>query len=194
MSSSDAASGRRMPLGPTIAIDRTWDGASASGGEIVTVALRWIADGLRLRWDAPFHGDPAPAAPMSGALRSTEGLWNHEVVELFIASEASLGSARPSYLEIELGPHGHHLLLRFEGVRRRVGTVEPLASSARISGNRWWGEMVIARPDLPPGPWIGNAYAIHGVGEGRRYLAADPVPGKRPDFHRLECFRALRVG
>jgi hypothetical protein len=46
---------------------------------------------------------------------------------------------------------------------------------------------------VPEGPWRFNAYAIHGVGAARRYLAHFPVPGPRPDFHRLECFGALEA-
>ncbi len=42
---------------------------------------------------------------------------------------------------------------------------------------------------LPPGPHRVNAYAIHGVGAARRYLAWAPSEGEGPDFHRLEAFR-----
>jgi hypothetical protein len=40
---------------------------------------------------------------------------------------------------------------------------------------------------LPP-PHRLNAFAMHGLGLRRRYLAMEPVPGEAPDFHRLEHF------
>lgn len=173
-------------LGPLIRIDRTWDGAPVAAGESVMLELVRVEAGLRLRVEAPFHGDPAPDGPAG----STEGLWSHEVVELFVAEAASVGE-QPRYLEVELGPHGHHLLLRHEGTRRRVAVVEPTSVVAEIDGDRWRGELVIDRRDLPPEPWVGNAYAMYGAGAERRHLAAEPVPGESPDFHRPERFRPL---
>jgi hypothetical protein len=41
---------------------------------------------------------------------------------------------------------------------------------------------------VQPGVSRVNAYAIHGRGEERRYLAAFAVPGERPDFHQLTAF------
>ena len=41
---------------------------------------------------------------------------------------------------------------------------------------------------LPEGLDRFNTYRIHGAGLARQYLAAFPVPGEKPDFHRLEFF------
>ncbi len=49
----------------------------------------------------------------------------------------------------------------------------------------------VPRGHLPPGLSSANAYAMHGVAGHRRYLAAHPVRGPAPDFHRLECFAPL---
>ncbi|MBY0399504.1 hypothetical protein K2X89_04365, partial [Myxococcota bacterium] len=63
---------------------------------------------------------------------------------------------------------------------------------------RWRGRARVPLDFLPTGLCSANAYAIHGVGDARRYLAWHPVPGPQPDFHRLELFppieRAQRTG
>lgn len=173
-----------------LVVDHLWDGAPILAAEQVVITLRAVGDGLVLEVDAPFHGDPAPMGPPG----STDRLWEHEVVELFVA-EADPRGALPRYTEIELGPHGHHLVLRLEGVRRPVtrGLALPYRVSldASASPPRWRGEAHLDRTLLPPAPHRGNAYSIHGVGAARRHLAWAPVPGAQPDFHRLERFRDL---
>ena len=136
---------------------------------------------LDVHVEAPFHGDPAPADPVGPTWR----LWDHEVVELFIAG---IGSPEP-YLEVELGPHGHHLVLQLAGRDRTItARLLPLAFEAEIDGDRWSGFARIPREYLPCGAGWANADAIHGPKEARRYLSWAPVPGDAPDFHRIWLF------
>ena len=107
-----------------------------------------------------------------------------------LASVFLLGEGQ-RYLELEFGPHGHHLALRLRGSRNLEESGLPLEYEARQQGDRWTGHARVPLAHLPPGLRAANAYAIHGRGPGRRYLAADPVPGAVPDFHRLGCFRPL---
>jgi hypothetical protein len=94
------------------------------------------------------------------------------------------------YLEVEVGPHGHFLVLALHGVRRVVrDDFEPVCRVARSDEFRSWrAELHLPAAWLPPGLSHINAYAIRGGGEARRYMAAFPVPGEQPDFHRLEHF------
>lgn len=93
------------------------------------------------------------------------------------------------YTEIELSPHGHYLVLRFAGVRNRMAEGLPLSFTAAIDGGRWTGAALLP-PDLLPSPPLRvNAYAVHGVGAGRHYLAMIPVLGEKADLHRPELFR-----
>ncbi len=163
-------------------IDRRWDGAPIASAERAGVTLATLAGGWEIVVEAPFHDDPPP----EGSPGSTDGLWNHEVVELFVAVCGP--SDRVRYTEIELSPHGHHLVLDFRGVRRRQAVVQPLSMTAGIEGARWHARMALPLDALPPQPWRVNAFAIHGVGRHRRYLAAFPVPGERPDFHQPAAF------
>jgi hypothetical protein len=159
-------------------IDGTWDGETILPDECSMVALDACEGDLGIEVDAPFHRDPAPEAP-PGEL---DGLWNYEVVELFLVGR------NDDYLEIEMGPHGHHLALRLHG-RRKVVERVPIVYHAHIGGGpRWRGRGRVPARLLPQGIHSANAFAIHGVGSERRYLAHQPVPGPQPDFHRLEHF------
>lgn len=166
-------------------IRQTWKGAALLPAEQVEVWLQAWGQDLCLEVDAPFHGDPAPAAPVGPC----PGLWEHEVVELMLLG----GDER--YLEVELSPHGHHLVLLLEGRRCVVQQGLPLDFSwsrrqvDRVE--RWVGQARLPSAWLPPGCDRVNTYAIHGLGEARRYLAFRAPGGERPDFHRLECFARL---
>jgi len=154
-------------------IATTWDGAALAPAACTAVQLSLAGESVRIDVDAPFAGDPAPAGT-----GSVPGLWEHEVVELFVFGH------RGRYTEIELGPHGHWLVLRFDGVRRRVDGGHPIAFDARISVDRWTGSAEIRRDLLPERPVRCNVFRISGRATERRYEAAVPVPGERPDFHR----------
>lgn len=181
-------------------IGRTWDGLSIPSDDLTVVTLVPSADhgGLEIEVDACFRDDPPPDAPPG----PTPRLWTHEVVELFVAGGAG-GVAdadepdRPPYTEIELGPHGHYLVLRFRGARRPLAEVdETLAIDYRsaVDGRRWRGRAVVPLDLLPPAPHRAAAFAIHGPAADRRHLAAHPLPGAAPDFHRPELFRPIDLG
>ena len=149
----------------------TWDGSSVADDERVSVWIDGVHDALVISVDAPFHDDPPP--PGTGSL---DGLWDYEVVEVFLVG------AGDEYVEIELGPHGHFLVLRLKGARNPVERSLPLVCTATITGDRWRGVARVPRGLVPAGPHRANAFAIHGVG-ARRYLCATPLAGPRPDFH-----------
>jgi hypothetical protein len=159
-------------------IERTWDGAPVAPSERATVEVVRGGRALHIGVDAPFWGDPPPPGPPG----PTPRLWEHEVVELFV-----LG-AHERYLEVELGPHGHHLVLLLRGRRNVERQGLPLDYTARIEGARWRAAARVPLDLLPPAAGRANAYLVHGAGAARRHLAAHAVPGAEPDFHRLECF------
>ena len=165
----------------TFPVEHTWDGRPID--RAATLTARRAAGVLEITVDAIYRGDPPPPGPAG----PTWGLWDYEVVELFV-----LGPGE-RYTEIELGPHGHHLVLRLEGRRSAVARELPLDFEATISGGRWRGRARLDAALLPPGPHRANAYAIYGVGAARRYLAWAPAPGPAPDFHRLESFRSVTM-
>lgn len=163
-----------------IAIERQW-GNDTTRPDGPTVGWRAAPGELHVSIDAPYHADPPPRAPPG----SLDGLWEYEVVELFL-----LGSDE-RYLELEFGPHGHYLALQLEGVRniRQRGMLLPYA--ANIHGARWLAQARVPFDWLPPGLSRFNAYAIDGVSVERRYWAYSSVAGTPPDFHRLEAFSLI---
>lgn len=98
------------------------------------------------------------------------------MVELFVLGPDD------RYTEIELGPHGHHLVLQLHGLRNIVARELPLRFEAQILGDRWRGRAWLDTSLLPPGPHRLNAYAIRGVGADRHSFAWSPVSGPQPAF------------
>lgn len=168
-----------------VVLTRLWDGSYADAvGPAVT--LRMGASELEIDVDAPYFGDPAPPGPVG----STPGLFNYEVVEVFL-----LGSG-DRYLEVELSPHGHYWVLGLEGRRQVAWQGRALSYSARLhpehaGAPRWRGQARVPTEWLPEGLSRFNIAAIDGVGAARRYWAHAPSGGVQPDFHALESFAPL---
>ena len=112
---------------------------------------------LKIDYSAPFMNNPAPSEPQ-GRLW---GLWDYEVLELFIAG------ANNEYLELEFGPYAHHLALYFKGERQLVEDHvkleelsfwkkdrSPLAVTDRLQSKakptQWGGSCLIMQEQLPP--------------------------------------------
>lgn len=165
-------------------IRSSWEGGALRRDEYAAISLS-IDARLELTIEAAFYDDPPPPGPRGRC----DGLWEFEVVELFLLGRDD------RYLELEFGPHGHWLAYGLAGRRQLV---EPALEIERFqvarAGSRWRGEATIPLAHLPPGLWAGNAYAIHGVGPARRFLAAHPIPGERPDFHQIAAFPPLEGG
>ena len=168
----------------SLLVAQTWDGRPAPRADWVKLELSVSAQHLCIDVDAPLHGDEPPALPVG----ATPGLWNHEVVEVFVLGDDE------RYLEVELGPHGHYLVLEFAGPRRVVREHVALDYRVRHEDTRFFGQAHIPLDWLPPGADRMNAYAIHGPSHAREHLAWCGAPGQRPDFHRLETFGALGLG
>ena len=159
-------------------IGQTWSGEPLPAEEEATLIQSWEDNDLVLRVEAPLADDPAPKQPPGPVW----GLWEYEVVELFLVGEDG------RYTEIELGPHGHHLVLRLQGVRRIVEQELPIHFEAMRREDRWTGTARVPRRLLPNPIQRLNAYAIRGTGRQRCFMAWSPVPGEEPDFHRIGLF------
>ena len=158
-----------------------WRGRTLPSAQHAFIEFVRSGDQLRVSFDAPYFADPAPSGPPG----PTPRLWEHEVIELFIADGAE------HYLELEFGPHGHHLALELAGVRRVLRDRMPLDYDVRIDGGRYRGAAVVPVSYLPRSPARVNAYLIHGSASARCYHAHAPTLGPQPDFHQLEKFVPL---
>jgi hypothetical protein len=166
----------------SLRIETEWHGGTVAPEHWITVHILDTEPGIQLRVTAPFYGDPSPPA---GPVGPTDGLWEFEVVEVFLAGPGE------HYLEIELSPTGHYLVLELDGIRNPVQTLLPIDFQAEIIGDQWTGVANIPVDLLPSAPLRINATAIHGAGQERMYLSAVPLPGQHPDFHQVAYFRSL---
>src|SRR5690606_13552865 len=93
-----------------------------------------------------------------------------------------------SYLEVELGPWGHHLALQLSGVRQVAASGLPL--DLRVSRSHTWWAARASFPAgwLPPPPWRAAAFALHGGEGARAYLSSLTLQGAAPDFHQPARF------
>ena len=164
--------------GTRLVIDRTWDGQPVPPDEHATLDFRAIGGDLEVRVDSPYRADPPPEA----APGSVDELYRYEVVEVFLLGEGE------RYLEVELGPGGHYWVLQLEGYRTRIRSGLPIELRTQALGSRWSGIARIGASLLPRGLRAANAYALHGPSAARRHLAAHPLPGDAPDFHRIDAF------
>jgi hypothetical protein len=169
-------------LANSYVVDRDWNGQPVPADEHVFLTFFHGDDPAVIFVDAPYNGAPAPPGPAG----STDRLWEYEVVEFFLLGDDE------EYLEIELGPHGHYLVLGFKGPRNVKRAHLPIEFTTKIHGQRWSGQAFVPLDLLPPNTQKCNAYAISGCGTGRRYYAHYPLGGLSPDFHRLSDFGPLK--
>ena len=167
-------------------IEQDWAGAPADRREHVALELHPEAEALEIRIDAPYHADPPPPGP-ARKTDPADHLWDYEVVEVFLLAPDE------RYLELEFSPHGHWLALQLAGVRQPNGSIDALDYEATINGARWQARARVPWREVPEDASRLNAYATHGTGPSRRYLAWQPVPGESPDFHRLKHFAAFEL-
>jgi len=199
----------------------TWDGRPVEHRPVEIELKPLNGSTFEMNVEAPFFNDPPNPGGEAG--QPFHGLWEFEVVELFLANDAN------QYVEIELGPWGQHIVLLLDGARNAIKHSLPLEYTAKIHqrgddnssgwrhgrhgpgkwfghgrggpggrgrGNCWEGRAIIPSSYLPPNVTRVNAYAIHGSGENRTYEALYPVPTGQftvPDFHRLEFFQPLNT-
>ncbi|XP_034517504.1 UPF0462 protein C4orf33 homolog isoform X2 [Ailuropoda melanoleuca] len=165
-------------------IEHTWDGFPVKH-EPVFVRLNPSVGGVMMKVSAPFFNDPP--APLGEPGKPFNKLWDYEVVEAFFLNDVT-----EQYLEVELCPHGQHLVLLLSG-RRNVWKQE-LALSYKVSRGekKWEGRAYLPWSYFPPNVTRFNSFAIHGSKDKRNYEALYPVPqhelqqGQKPDLHTLQ--------
>lgn len=171
---------------PSLDIAYTWDGQPIAPAP--RVDLRRMDGSLFVHITSPLFG----AAPVQGPPSRRWRLWEHEVVEVFLAGpDAEEGT---EYIELELAPSGHWLALRLRGTRNIIDDDLPVSASAVVGATTWTGALRLSLQALPPGPLRVLAAAAHGPLDDRRYLSHVPLPAPTPDFHQLHRFTPIVLG
>ena len=113
-----------------------------------------VENNLEVELKSPFFENKPPEAA-AGYLM---GLWDYEVVEIFF-----LNSKTEEYLELEFGPHGHFLALKFKGERKQIEDNEKFEFEykAQIDKNEktWTAKAIIPLNLLPNNVNKYNCYA-----------------------------------
>jgi hypothetical protein len=174
-------------------LDRQWNGSAAPGGlgGLVTVQ----SQGARFcwSWELALAASPSvPAAPVG----LVDGLWEHDVVELFLVDSRGPDD---HYLELEVGPSGHWLGLELRGVRQRVRLLEDARPriDTKVSDGLWRGRLELdlsyVREIVGITPWRGLAAAVLGteIANDRAFLTSSVLPSERPDFHQPRAFGVI---
>ncbi|KAH7718746.1 Protein C33A12.3 a [Aphelenchoides avenae] len=149
---------------------------------------------VRVNLEAPLFDEDEEPNEFSGicpgprpAHKNPLQLWNYECVELFFANQ------KGHYVEVEVGPHGHWLVLLHKGYRDCFNKGEELELEVRneFQGSTWRCTFEIPLAYFPGGIRRFNAYALHTVDGVRHYEALHTVTDgglSEPDFHKLEYF------
>jgi hypothetical protein len=171
-----------------IHLSQLWNGDPAPPGHGGRAALTFDGALLALSWDLTL---PEPARVPEAEPGWTDGLWEHDVLELFLTSRRGDGR----YLELEIGPGGHWLGLAFTAPRRRSAELHELDPEQRhdARSGRWRGRAALPKALVEkhagPSPWKGLVAAV--LGPGRHHLCWPKLSGEAPDFHRPDRWAPL---
>lgn len=174
----------KAPQSLRLKIDRFWNGEPC--GDSSACAQVWLSHseaGITLKVEAAVYAEQM--IPVGPTDKPFEGLWDYDVVELFLVAENG------HYLEVELGAGGHWLVLGFDGVRHRSNSYPDLQTERHYEtdGKVWTSSIVIPWAIVPQPVTNLNAYAIC-QGE---FLAYNPVPGVVADYHQPATFPAAQI-
>ncbi|MBI4598982.1 hypothetical protein HY734_02170 [Candidatus Uhrbacteria bacterium] len=169
----------RLPVG------RLWNGSVCPDKRLSgLVEVQQTEDTILVRARTPAL--PARRIPDTPVGSRVDRLWEYDVMEVFFVDEDG------QYLEVEIGPGGHYLVLGFEGPRCLVADFVDLPFTVRheVRPDRSAvNELLIPRELFPTSLRAVNAFLI----AGGQYLAYHPVPGTQPDFHQPDTFPFARL-
>jgi hypothetical protein len=173
----------RVPAGPLPTVHVDWK-LTPAGWLEATFAVELPPAGI-------WHSDPTFSAT---DYARNWGLWEHDVVELFVQARPRAEVVRAPYYELQLSPLGQPFALRIEEPRRRYGPPPALAYTreSRCAAMHWYARLAVQVPGYQPGaPLFGNLTACLGPAHQRAYFALAPSTSLEPDFHRPHEFMQL---
>ena len=171
-----------------IAVTHYWSGETAPGGRHFDVKMLWTEEHLYARFDAIQDG-PLVVSGEPNPETKTLGLWDRDVVEIFIAPDRN---EPRRYFEFEAAPNGEWVDLAIDltsGVRVTDWEFRSgMESAARIEADRVVTTIKIPWAALGKRPeagdiWLGNLFRCVGRDPNRGYLAWSPTLTEVPNFH-----------
>lgn len=119
-----------------------------------------------------------------------EGLWNYDVVELFLRP-----AGQSTYWEVNLASTGAYWREQFESYRKPKGDKKlPRVTDVYVDvQSNFWRAALCLEFNEAPKLFEVHCCAILGEKHNRKYISSKPILGIGPDFHRAECFSMLKI-
>ena len=180
-------------IGNPVTISHYWSGETASPERSFEARLLWSVENLYVRFDAK-QAEPLVVSDEPNLASKTLGLWDRDVVEIFIAPDAN---EPRKYFEFEAAPKGEWVDLAIDLTSgKRETDVEyssEMQTAVRIEDGKIITVIRIPWNALGKRPsagdvWPGNLFRCVGRDPDRGYLAWSPTLTDKPNFHVPERF------
>jgi hypothetical protein len=123
------------------------------------------------------------------------GLWNKDVVEVFIQPRKTFEDLGAPYLELQVSPNNRPFALIITEPRKKFSPPQKLhfTHEVMLEGLNWDTNMKFTLPEeFRGGEIFGNFFACLDH-DPREYYALELNPESNPDFHRTELFLPLKM-
>lgn len=128
--------------------------------------------------------------------RKNWGLWNNDVVEVFVQNRKDVSDQRSPYWEIQVSPLNQPFGLYIEKPREIFNIPETLNLKTQTKlfeddfHYLWESQLHLELPIADQEIFLG-AFACLGFENEREYFSLNPNTEEKPDFHRPELFLPL---
>lgn len=177
-----------------VLVSKYCSGKVAAKGREFSAKLLWSDTALYVLFEAS-QSEPLVVSEKPDTSQKTVGLWDRDVLEIFIAPDTS---QRNKYFEFEIAPTGEWIDLGIDATSQKRKTdldyESGMTSAAKIEKDKVvmaikipWEAFGVPRPKIGD-VWRGNLFRCVGKGETRGYLAWQPTKTAKPNFHVPEKF------
>jgi hypothetical protein len=122
---------------------------------------------------------------------SNIGLWNHDVVEVFIQKKSELNH----YLELQVSPLSQKFALLVKEPRKSTDPVDYIQSeiSSVVNESGFSAKFLIHTSDIPgdSDEIYANFFSCLGPKDDRSYFALNINTETEPDYHRPDLFKYI---
>jgi len=171
-----------------VAIDNYWSGVKAPANRHFRARLLWSDTALYVRFEAA-QGEPLMINDKPDITTKTNGLWDRDVCEIFIAPNKAV---RNKYFEFEIAPTGEWIDLGINVTPKKRSTdfeyKSGMQSSVFVEAEKVVMAIKIEWKALGKTPkigdvWLGNLFRCVGKDPTRGYLSWQATKTKTPNFH-----------
>lgn len=121
------------------------------------------------------------------------GLWNKDVVEVFLQLRHAEGDLQAPYLEIQVSPLNQPFALIISEPRKVFYAPKELVFNhdVKVDGKVWSGHLEVELPSDLRGEYLYGGFFSCLSHDPREFYALEPNTEAAPDFHRPDLFLSL---